>query len=546
MGCARPTLIRHGERGSDVIALVDANVVNLDGQDDGVRRTILVRGARIEAVGPTASVPIPRDARRIDARGAWVMPGLSDMHVHLGADAEHWMPLLLTCGVTTVMSLHGGPSNIALRERVRKGELVGPRIFTVGPFANEPNIKTPEDAARLVRDQKAAGYDAIKIHGQLPQETYLRLLEEARRLKISVVGHVPKNLPFETVLGGGQRSIVHAEEIVYGALPKPEERTKERLVPLAPRIRERGIWTIPTLITQRSLTEQWGRPGAIDALIARVPGARWLTEDIRGWWHRADMYGHMAPERRDRIVALNAFVKEVVRALHDAGARITLGTDTPLFGVVPGWSLIEEIDLVTEAGFDRRGALRAATIDSGEYAAEIVPGADRFGRLEPGWSADLVFLKTDPIAQAFSCDDIRGVMTRGRWLDEAHLDRMRKTVAATPSAATRGAHVDAAGLAGHLGVYGDADGFVRVELVGDALVVVDGAHGQKRLVPRSANEFVILDELMRVVVRFAGDHLVIDVEGDSGADLRRCDQTPNQPRGCPRVDARGPAPAQAR
>src|SRR5262249_755552 len=147
--------------------------------------------------------------------------------------------------------------------------------------------------------------------------------------------------------------------------------------------------------------------------------------------------GHRPAERRPKVHDIYEFARLIVQTFHETGVRMVLGTDTPLPGMVPGFSLIEEIDEVSQAGFDRREALRAATMFAGEYAAELIPGGERFGRIAPGFSADLMLLTHDPVSRPFTCDDVRGVMTRGRWLGRDEIAALMASAAATPSIATR-------------------------------------------------------------------------------------------------------------
>lgn len=491
---------------SDVTAITDATIVTLEGQPLA-HQTILIRGSKIESVG---DAPVPRGAKKIDAHGLHAMAGLSDMHVHLGLDPEKWMPLFLTCGVTTVMNLHGGPADLTLRERVRAGEAIGPRIFTAGPYANEPTIKSPEDAARLVQAQKRAGYDVIKIHGDLSAEAYERLFAESKEEKIAVVGHLPRKLPFDPK----QRAVVHAEEIVY-VLPKEAPNLEDA----AKRMHDAHVWLIPTAVTQRAITTLWGRPGEIDAMTARLPGGRWLTTDLRLMWHDDDAYGHRDPAKRPRIEQIDEEVRAIVKTFHANGVRITLGTDAPLPGMVPGWSLVEEIDLMTELGFDRADALRAATVEAGEYAADLVPSTDRFGRIAPGHRADIVLLSHDPVASPFTCDDVRGVVAAGRWFGPDDLRRMKTEVAATPSLATRGVELDAPSLVRHVGVYQTKDWKLTIALENGVLVASDPSGRKMRLAPRTSSSFRALDNLSLITVDFSGDKLIFEAEDDERLEL---------------------------
>ena len=199
-----------------VVAFVDVNVLPMDTERVLANQTVVVEGPTIVAMGPSDTVVVPDEALEIQGNGtAYLMPGLADMHIHLAQHSASWLPLFLVNGVTTVLNLRGAPSHLKLRQGVLDGSILGPTIYTSGPFANQPALKTPEDAERVVRAQKKAGYDFIKIHGKLTRETFERVMEVAREEGIPVTGHAPRNLSFNAVLDVGMPSIVHAEELLY-------------------------------------------------------------------------------------------------------------------------------------------------------------------------------------------------------------------------------------------------------------------------------------------------------------------------------------------
>jgi hypothetical protein len=480
---------------------------------------VVIRGSRIVSVGP---VEPPPGARIIDGTGLFALPGLADLHAHLLLDPERWMPLFLTCGVTTVMNLLGTPGHLALRDRVRRGELIGPRIFTSGPFANQPGITTPEQAVGLVADQKRAGYDVIKLHGNLTLPTYRALLDEAGRQGIAVLGHAPRNLPFDAVLDDGrQRAIAHLEELVYTHFRKPAPRTQQRIDDLAARIRQKRLWMMTTVALQGSLTRQWGRRGEVERMLPGIAGARWLTTDLRRTWIGEDDYGRRNPSDRDAIQGIDELVGRLLRALHGAGVRLVLGTDTPLSGMVPGHSLIDEIDRAAGLGLGRREALRAATGRAGDLLAELVPGVEPSGRLLPGARADLLLLPRDPLAAPFTCEEIRGVVAAGRFFGAAELQRLRQQVAATPSRTTRAVAVAPAVLAAHAGAYSDGKIRLVVKVEDGVLVAVHPLGGPARLFARGPDEYQIADSLSEVILRFSSGGVRVYGNGVLELDARR-------------------------
>ncbi len=204
--------------GEPTTAFVAVNVLPMTGPQVLPEQTVLVRGGRIVALGPAGRTAIPPDARRIDGRNKYLMPGLTDFHVHFPPDtADHagTLRLFLGNGITTVVNMEGNPALLRLRRRIARGEVPGPTLFTTGPFLNRPLVTTPAEVERAVVAQRRAGYDFIKLHGELSREAYARLVETARREGIRVVGHVPANLGIEAVLAARQPLIVHAEEYLY-------------------------------------------------------------------------------------------------------------------------------------------------------------------------------------------------------------------------------------------------------------------------------------------------------------------------------------------
>ncbi|HYN08943.1 MAG TPA: amidohydrolase family protein [Vicinamibacterales bacterium] len=188
-------------------------------------RTVVVRGERIVSIGTTDQIVVPPGATVIDGTGRFLMPGLTDAHVHL----EAWQgvrpdfgdaPLYLAHGVTTVVNLRGTPEFLDWRRRVNNGELLGPTIYTAGEFiigpagpslrrdSGElvvgPNVTTTDDVVREVEAQARQGVDIIKYYGGLSRPEYLKMNEAARTAGIPVVGHRPIPLELDALLEARQ------------------------------------------------------------------------------------------------------------------------------------------------------------------------------------------------------------------------------------------------------------------------------------------------------------------------------------------------------
>jgi imidazolonepropionase-like amidohydrolase len=137
---------------------------------------------------------------------------------------------------------------------------------------------------------------------------------------------------------------------------------------------------------------------------------------LREWWNSDTRY--TAVDWAAKRLGDTARAK-ITKALHDAGARLVVGTDTPHPFVVPGFSVHEELQNFVSVGLSPYEALKAATVD----AAEFMGASGEFGVVRPGARADLVLLEDNPLADVKNASHIAGVMVRGRWLSKEHLQR---------------------------------------------------------------------------------------------------------------------------
>ena len=203
------------------VAFTNVNVIPLDHERVELGRTVLVRGDRIAGVGGRFEIEVPSGAVVIDGAGQYLVPGLTDAHVHVSGspavptrDNFGDAPIYLAYGVTTVVNLSGSPTILEWRKRVEAGALLGPTIYTSGPFVNEPRVNTPEEVEQDIVAQTQLGYDLIKFHELLDTGTglsltaYRRMIETARRIGIPLIGHAPVTLGIDEMLQQRQ-SIAH-------------------------------------------------------------------------------------------------------------------------------------------------------------------------------------------------------------------------------------------------------------------------------------------------------------------------------------------------
>jgi imidazolonepropionase-like amidohydrolase len=438
----------HAEPQQPITAFVNVNVVPFDRERVLSGQTVIIRDGRIAEIGAAEKTKVPAGATQIDGRGKYLMPGLADMHVHLfpGAGqpddlASQQLQLFLANGVTTIRNMIGKPEHIALRDRVAKGELLGPSIYTAGPPLLGNNVPTPEDAERVVAEQKKAGYDLMKVHEGLSPETYAAIVATAKRVGIPFGGHVTATVGLKRALDAQQSSIEHLDgylqalvaddspvkptpsQVVLG--PVLEHIDESKLPTLAAATRKASVYNDPTL-TLFKLVVSDAKPE--DYL--QWPEMQYIPAKMRENFakQKQSTLGEPAPAaERQRYLNLR---NKVLLALHAAGAKLLVGPDSPQFFLVPGFATHRELESFVEAGLTPYQALEAATRNPGEYFAEIMKTRRDFGTVEVGLRADLLLLDANPLQSVANLSKRSGVMVRGRWLPESELRKMLENVAA--------------------------------------------------------------------------------------------------------------------
>lgn len=411
---------------SPPVAIVNVNVLPMDRERILAGQTVLVEGGHISRIGPSGTVGVPTGAITVDGAGKYLLPGLVDVHVHLASNPEPQQRALLTLfvanGVTTVLNMRGNPQLLELRSAVADGRMFGPTIYTVGPFVNEPFVTTPTQVESAVVAQRRAGYDFVKLHGNLSRAAYARLNGVGRREGIRIIGHAPRTLGVATMFAERQYAVAHAEEFLYdrngnstdASLPAVEARIPE----FARGMVRARIWLVPNLTAYKIIGLM---AKDLDAVLAR-PEMRYLPRPVRaGWGPATNPYtARFGPEMYPGAVARLAVLQKLVRTFQAEGVRLLVGTDAMNTGVVPGCSTHDELAELVTAGLTPFEALRAATANAAEFFARD----GQRGVIAVGQNADLLLLDANPLEDIANSRRIAGVMLRGQWISRGDLTRM--------------------------------------------------------------------------------------------------------------------------
>lgn len=394
--------------------------------------TVVIRNKRIASLNE----PIPAEAEIIDGSGKWLIPGLIDMHVHVPTDI-HFGPKIPTQGatiffdtqdnmtpyiangVTTIFELSAKAEHFGQRNDIAKGDVIGPRM-ALGVLINGGDgsgrvVNTASDGRQAVRSAKAEGYEFIKVYSGLNVETYKAIIAEANKQGLKTIGHIPDafrgKLKQAFVPHFGM--VAHAEEFSKHT-NEFSNRDAQRFAQL---MKENGTWLSPTLTTMEWILSQ---ARSLNELRAS-PVLQYVHPLLQSKWLTANNYNrNTTPERVAYLEQLVNFHVRLVRACKAAGVPIVVGTDTGTSGVVAGFAVHDEIELLVAAGMTPEEAITSAT----RLPASWLGIDSQVGTVEVGKRADLILLDANPLSDVKNTRKISGVFVNGQWLHQPTIDVM--------------------------------------------------------------------------------------------------------------------------
>jgi imidazolonepropionase-like amidohydrolase len=435
--------------------LAIANATLIDGTGAAAREgvTILIRDGVIASVVDADKAAIPDGTHLIDATGKFVIPGLTDMHVHFGTGGllpfdsltvDRVLRQFLFYGVTTIFNVGatgGGVEDVRnLRTLRGEGRLLGPHIYGTGGLLTVPGshpiatimhlpkgadpatydwsqrgvwvVQTPDDVRQTVKRLAAAGMDGIKIviesgptafgdnHPQMPRELVAAAVEEATRQGLPVFAHATSLDELEEAVACHVHAVMHL-------VTDPQPPSDKMLTVMA----KQGMYCVPTL-SLFIWTGTWGAP-------SEILTDPFLTSGVQARVIKSLVESPLAPTKPPSEEDW-AWRRDLLRALksaHDAGVPIVGGSDTGNPFVFPGYSMHEELAMMVEAGLTPMEALVAAT----RRAAEMLGAESTFGTVESGKRADLLILGRDPLEDIRNTRTLETVIQGGDIIDRSSL-----------------------------------------------------------------------------------------------------------------------------
>lgn len=429
---------------SNDIAFVGVSVLPMTSENILPDQTVWIQGRKIHRIGPRAEIPLPPTIQQIDGRGKFLMPGLAEMHAHIPVPEgdrdsllHETLLLWLANGITTIRGMLGDPFHLELREMIAKDKILSPRMYTSGPSMNGNTCPDDSTAIARVRAQKAAGYDFLKLHPGLKREVFDAIVETAQEVGIPYAGHVSLDVGIEHALNSNYASVDHIDGYLEGLVPTDAgvDRYKNgffgfafteiadsgRIAPLVDLTVAKKVAVVPT----QSLMVRWMNPDDPEKM-REQPEMQYMHPRTVDNWIKSQGGIHNAEYYESDVYP--AFIQirgQIIKTLHEKGALMLLGSDSPQVYNVPGFSIHHEMNSMLAAGLTPYQILKSGTINPAIYFGE----EGNFGALVEGASADCILLRANPLDNLEVIKDNEGVMLRGKWLSRKLLQSSLRAIA---------------------------------------------------------------------------------------------------------------------
>jgi len=415
------------------IIFTSVNVVPMDSEKILANTMVMVKDGKVTAIGK--KLKYDKNALVIDAKGKYLIPGLAEMHAHVPPNENtesHKEVLFLFAanGITTIRGMLGHPKHLELRSKINNGEVFGPRFYTTGPSFNGLSVKTAARGVELVREQKLAGYDYLKLHPGLTKETFTAISTTAKEVGIPFAGHVSFGVGVWRAIDAGYSSIDHMDGFVEAMVPGIESMVEQQTglfgmfvadqadVSVIPKmmkeLKEKKIWVVPT----QSLADRWFDARFTGDEFLKDPDSKYMDKKTVSQW--IDSKTNLMANPQYDAKKIDDFIKlrrKLIYECQQNGVGLLLGCDAPQIFNVPGFSTHNELKYLVDAGLTPYQALRTGTVNVANYL-----NLTDAGTIKPGAIADLVLINGNPLTDITNTKKVEGVMVRGKWLSKSEIE----------------------------------------------------------------------------------------------------------------------------
>lgn len=418
------------------VVFKSVSVIPMDTERVIDNQDVVIKDGKILSIGATGKVKYDKSALVVEAKGKYLIPGLAEMHAHIPPNdnveaQKEVLSLFAVNGVTTIRGMLGHPTHITLRDQVNRGEVMGPHIYTSGPSFNGMSVTKPEDGDKKVREQKALGYDFLKLHPGLTLANFNAVIKAANEVGITYGGHVSSGVGVWRAIEANYSTIDHLDGFIEGMTPGIEAMTDQEIgffgmfaakkadlsqVPkLVTGLREHKVWVVPT----QCLAERWIAADKSPEELRAAPEMKYMNPTTLDQWtenkkRQMSTTGYNAEE----VAKYIAIRRQLIKACSQGGVGLLLGSDAPQVFNVPGFSIHHELRYMVGSGLTPYEALKTGTVN----VAAFYNLSASSGTVAQGKISDLVLLNANPLQDISATSNIAGVMVGTSWLAKDYID----------------------------------------------------------------------------------------------------------------------------
>jgi hypothetical protein len=381
---------------------------------------VYIKAGKIEKIEAFGSKQFMKGYTIIDCTDKFLVPGLADMHAHFPdkdspIKLQEYLRLNLAAGVTTLRSMRGEFSQLALRDSVILGKKVAPEIFVSYVFPTKDSLLTKDSIEKIVVHAKNKKYDFIKYLGGINETNFKYLIESCQNNDFPIEGHA-YNKSLERSIDAGFSSVEHYQPLL-AAYTKDSVNFKNTLLSM----KTKGVSYCPTLSFYHIFSFEF--PEKI--LLARN-GMQYVSLKVKGAWLKE--YNEALLSAKDQLkndfetkytnVYKQQFLKfdRIFKMAVNTGVNILLSPDDGIFNV-PGFGMYEEMKLYKNAGFTNYQILKCATYNAAVHFKQ----QKLWGSVEVGKMANLLLLNANPLENIENIKQVEGTLLNGKYYSQKEL-----------------------------------------------------------------------------------------------------------------------------
>ncbi len=450
-------------------AICIENISTID-PEDGLKenQTVIIKDGKIFKIIDSDKLQLSKTNQIIDGTGKFLIPGLWDAHVHF-AYIEELAPsmfdLFLAFGITSVRDTGGEIGFVKeWKEKSSANPHKAPRVMIAGPLLDGiPNVydgsnpsrpplsvglSTMEAVVQQVNQLDSQGVDLLKAYEMLSPDQFAMVAKMGKEKGLKVTGHVPLSMDVISASNAGLNSMEHLRNLELSCASNADELLEQRIQLLMTGKKDPGgilrsrvhqaqrqnaienydeqkankvlkvlsknqTWQIPTIVLNTNFTERYY--SQTDWLEAY----KHLPDSIEQQW-KSNMEIVLQREISDFDRQYTNWKFNMVEKIHEADIDIMAGTDCPIFFLVPGHSLHQELIALEKSGLAPLEVLKTATLNPAKYFGL----QDELGSIKENMLADLIILNANPLEAIKNTQNIKAVFKQGAYYDRTQLDQM--------------------------------------------------------------------------------------------------------------------------